>query len=182
MSITPSDDVVALLTQDHTAVRHRLAEFDTAPVDTREELFWKLTDQLMRHEVGEQLVVYPELRRLPGGEAIAQARVAEESEAEQQLARIEKLDPTTQEFLGAIQDLRAAVLQHAEKEEREVFPLLLDNEEMAYLIQLGEKYKRAKLGAPNHPHPHAPDSPTARKVIGPIAAFIDRIRDAAKTA
>jgi iron-sulfur cluster repair protein YtfE (RIC family) len=182
MSVAPTDDVVSLLTQDHAAVKQRFAEFDDAPVDVRAELFWKLTDQLIRHEVAEEVVVYPILRKLPGGDAIADARVAEESEAEQQLARMEKMDPTTQEFLGAIKDLQAAVLEHATKEEQEAFPILLANEEGAYLIQLGQKYKGAKLAAPNHPHPHAPDSPTAQKVLGPIAALIDRIRDSAKSA
>ena len=54
MGIAPSGDIVFVITQDHAAVRQRLSEFETASPDTRAELFWKLTDQLMRHEVGEQ--------------------------------------------------------------------------------------------------------------------------------
>jgi hemerythrin superfamily protein len=180
--MVPNDDVVSLLTQDHAAVKQRFAEFDNALPETRAELFWKLTDQLIRHEVAEEVVVYPVVRKEPGGEGLADARIAEESAAERMLAHMEKLDPSTEEFLGALRDLQAAVLDHAQKEEKEVFPLLVTHEETAYLIQLGQKYKGAKLEAPNHPHPHAPDSPTALKLIGPVAAFIDRLRDAAKTA
>jgi iron-sulfur cluster repair protein YtfE (RIC family) len=182
MGIAPADDVVSLLTQDHEAVKQRFAEFEHAPRETRAELFWKLTDQLIRHEVAEEVVVYPILRKEPGGSEVADARVAEESEAERLLAHMEKLDPTTEEFMGALTDLKSAVLQHAEREEQEAFPLLLAHEEHAYLIQLGQKYKGAKLAAPNHPHPHTPDSPTALKLIGPVASFIDRMRDAAKSA
>jgi hemerythrin superfamily protein len=180
--VGPTDDVVSLLTQDHEAVKRRLLEFDGATTEVRAELFWKLTDHLVRHEVAEEVVVYPALRKVPGGERVADARLAEEAEAEQMLARMEKLDPTSEEFMGAIKKLRGAVLEHATKEESEAFPLLLANEASPELIRLGQKYKSAKLAAPNHPHPHAPDSRLGQKLLGPIAAFFDRVRDSARSA
>jgi hemerythrin superfamily protein len=177
MGIVPTDDIISLLEQDHQAVRERFSELEAAGVDDRAQLFWELMEQLVRHEVAEEAVVYPALRQEPGGDAIADARVAEESEAEQLLARLEKLDPATEEFKGAVRDLRAAVLDHAAKEEGEVFPLLAASGEDGYLALLGQKFKGEKLAAPSHPHPHAPTSAVGHKVIGPIAAFIDRIRD-----
>ena len=120
------------------------------------ELFWKLTDQLVRHEVAEEVVVYPAVKELPGGTRLAEARTAEESQAEKLLATIEDLDPTSQDFIGALGELRAAVLEHAQKEEAEVFPLLLAHEPNERLLYLGQKFKGAKLAAPNHPHPHIP--------------------------
>jgi iron-sulfur cluster repair protein YtfE (RIC family) len=180
MGIVPTDDLISLLTQDHEAIKERFAELGHADPEVRERLFWELTDQLVRHEVAEEVVVYPALRHEPGGEAIAEARVHEESDAEQLLARMEKLDPTTEEFRGAISDLEASVVAHAQKEEAEVFPLLEANEESGYLALLGQKFKGEKLAAPTHPHPHAPDSPLAQKLVGPVAAFIDRIRDASR--
>ncbi len=179
MGIAPADDVVSLLTQDHTAISQRLSEFDSAGAQSRAELFWKLTDQLVRHEVGEEVVVYPALKNLPGGAAVAEARKGEESEAEKLLASMEGLDPTSRQFVGAVGDLRAAVLEHAQKEESEVFPLLLAHEPSDRLLYLGQKFKGAKLAAPNHPHPHVPSGSTSQRVIGPIAAFFDRMRDAA---
>jgi iron-sulfur cluster repair protein YtfE (RIC family) len=180
MTIAPTDDVISLLTQDHEAIKQRLKQFDGALPEHRAELFWKLMDQLVRHEVAEEVVVYPVLRHEPGGDTIAKDRMAEEAEAERLLARMEKLDPTTEEFMGAIIDLRTAVLDHAQKEESEAFPILLANEEMDFLIQLGQKYKGEKLAAPNHPHPHTPNTPLGNKLLGPVAAFIDRIRDEAR--
>ena len=179
MGIAPADDVVSLLTQDHAAIRQRLSEFDSAGASSRAELFWKLTDQLVRHEVAEEVVVYPAVKELPGGTRLAEARTAEESQAEKLLATIEDLDPTSQDFIGALGELRAAVLEHAQKEEAEVFPLLLAHEPNERLLYLGQKFKGAKLAAPNHPHPHIPAGSTSQRVIGPIAAFFDRMRDAA---
>jgi iron-sulfur cluster repair protein YtfE (RIC family) len=181
MSAMPADDVVSLMTQDHAAVKQRFSAFESAPPASRVELFWALTEQLVRHEVAEEIVVYPAVRKLPGGDALADERIAEEAEAEEKLAHIEKLDPTTEEFLGAISDLKAAVLGHAQKEESLVFPLLVKHEDDSHLLLLGQKYKGAKLEAPTHPHPHTPNSPAALKMMGPVANFVDRLRDAARS-
>lgn len=181
MGIAPSDDVVSLLTQDHSAVRQRLAEFDSAAPASRAELFWKLMDQLVRHEVGEELVVYPALRDLEGGAEVADARMAEEAEAEKLLATMEDLDPESQEFTVALHTLRDTVLEHAQKEESEVLPILLAQEPSDRLLYLGQKFKGAKLAAPNHPHPHMPQNATAQRAVGPVAAFFDRMRDAVRS-
>jgi len=178
-TIGPADDVVSLLTQDHEAVKQRFSEFESVPPDVRGELFWRLMDQLVRHEVAEEVVVHPVIRKEPGAAEIVDARIAEEAEAERLLAHMEKLDATSEEFMGALRGLQAAVLDHAEHEEGEEFPLLLANEENGRLLLLGQKYKGAKLEAPNHPHPHAPDRPPGNKIVGPFAAFFDRIREMA---
>lgn len=181
MPLAPRDDIVSLLTQDHEAVRQRLSEICDAPAEAREELFWKLTDQLVRHEVGEEMVVYPALRGLPGGKDVAAARQAEEAEAEKHLASMEDLEPSSDDFVSALRQLRESVLQHAQREEADAFPLLLAHEEQGRLIHLGQKFKGAKLAAPNHPHPHVPTNSKVQKVLGPIAAFFDRMRDEARS-
>jgi hemerythrin superfamily protein len=182
MAIVPTDDVVSLLAQDHEAIRERLKELESARPERRAELFRELTAQLVRHEKAEEMVVYPAVRQEPGGDSITKERVAEESEAEQLLARMEKLDPTTEEFMGAMRDLATAVSSHAAKEEEEVFPLLLAHEDTAYLEMLGQKFKGEKLAAPTHPHPHAPHSTLGSLVVGPVASFVDRLRDSASLA
>jgi hemerythrin superfamily protein len=180
MAVLPTDDIVTLLAQDHETVGQRFTELESAAPELRADLFWELVTQLVRHEVAEEVIVYPALRHEPGGSAVADARQAEEAEAEKMLARLEKVDPTTEQFLGAIRDLHAAVLEHASNEEAEVFPLLLANEEPDFLTQLGQKFKGEKLAAPTHPHPHTPNTALANKVAGPIVAFIDRLRDEAR--
>jgi hemerythrin superfamily protein len=175
VGIVPTDDLISLLAQDHEAIEERFLELGHAGPDVRGQLFWELMDQLVRHEVAEGVVVYPALRQGPGGAAIAEARRREESEAERVLARLEELDPLSEEFLGAVRDLQSAVHDHAQKEEAEVFPLLTANEERGYLALLGQKFKGEKLAAPTHPHPHAPDSPLVQPLAG-VAASIDRIR------
>src|SRR5580698_8370915 len=102
MAVVPTDDIVALLEQDHEAVRERLLEFESAVPGHRAALFVELTTELSRHEVAEETVVYPAIRDEPDGDVIADVRRGEESEIETLLAHMEKLDPATEEFMGAL--------------------------------------------------------------------------------
>jgi hypothetical protein len=45
------------------------------------------------------------------------------------------------------------------------------------LGDLGEKIRRAKAMAPTRPHPAAPDTPPANKLLAPGAGLVDRARD-----
>lgn len=172
-------DVVRLLEEDHQSVQSQLEALHAAPAGARGELFWKLTNDLVRHEVAEEVVVYPALRDVPGGDAIADARIAEQSEAEEKLARMEKLDSAGPEFAGEVAVLKGAVLEHAKAEEETAFAMLLSGLSPDRRVDLGQRYVKAKEAAPTHPHPHAPDTPPGNVVMGPLAALVDRVRDAA---
>lgn len=175
----PMDDLVRLLEEDHRLVETRLSELDTAGPATRGELFWKLTNDLVRHEVAEEVVLYPALRKVPGGDQVADARVAEQSEAEQLLAKMEKMDAESPDFVRELAKLKAAVLEHAKAEEETAFAMVLGAVGPDQRVELGKRYAKAKEAAPTHPHPHAPDSPPGNVVLGPVAALVDRVRDAA---
>jgi hemerythrin superfamily protein len=170
--------VVDLLLADHREVEKLLGRFDTVPVDGRDAYFCEVVNELVRHEVAEELVVYPALRDdAPNGESQAEARISEQSEAEQLLYQMEKLDSKTPEFADKFGQLRKAVLDHAQAEETQTFPLLAKTEDPTKLQGLGQRYERAKSSAPTHPHPHAPDTPPGNKLLGPVAALVDRVRD-----
>jgi hypothetical protein len=93
---------------------------------------------------------------------------------------MEKVDPTNPEFTAALAELSTAVINHAEAEERGLFPLLRAAEQPDVLFELAARYEKAKQSAPTHPHPHAPDTPPANKILGPITALFDRARDAVR--
>ena len=76
--------------------------------------------------------------------------------------------------------LRRDVLEHAQHEEREVSPALESHTSAKDLRGLGERYAKALASAPTHPHPHAPDTPPGNRVLGPVAAVMDKIRDSMK--
>lgn len=177
MTTMAANDIINKLLDDHQQVKDMFARrFSNGD---RASYFCELTNALVRHEVAEEEVLYPEVRKsLPDGDKLAQARIDEQSEAEELLAKMEKAGVDAPGFDAGLEKLRGAVLAHAEKEEETVFkPLgkILDARRRA---ELGERYEKAKAAAPTHPHPHAPDSPPGNMVLGPIAALVDRTRDA----
>lgn len=181
MSTTATTDIVTLLDADHRQVEGQFERFDTIPVEQREAYFCELVHLLVAHEVAEEVVVYPAIRSdAPDGEQISKARIEEQSEAEEKLAGMEKLDATTAEFATQFAELKTAVLQHAQAEEQEVFPLLQTVEDEASRAHMGAQYEKAKASAPTHPHPHAPDTPPGNMLLGPVAALFDKARDAGK--
>lgn len=173
-------DILLLLHEDHRQLEMLLAEFDTVPVGKRNELFWKLVNELARHEVAEEVVMYPALRQLPGGAEVADARIAEQAIAERKLADMERLDAAGAEFAEQMLTLRSAVLSHARAEEASAFEILRAAIPEVQRLEMGARYVKAKSAAPTHPHPHAPDRPPGNVVLGPVAALLDKIRDRAR--
>ncbi len=174
--------IVDLLQEDHKQVKSMFANLVGAEPSVRDELFCELVSELVRHEVAEEVVVYPTIRSdAPDGDAEVAPRLAEQSEAEEKLARMEKLDATSPEFAAELVELREGVLSHAQAEEQNIFPLLRALEGEDTLLEMGARYEKAKASAPTHPHPHAPDTPPGNKILGPVAALFDKARDAARS-
>ncbi len=170
--------LIELLLLDHQKAKMMLGDFDGVPPANRSQAFCEITHALIGHEVAEEEVLYPAVRKhVDGGDELADERIAEQGEAERQLAELDKLDSQTDEFLALFAELRDAVLQHALEEEEKVFPRLAHVLDVDEQVHLGQRYERAKQAAPTHPHPHAPDTPPGNLVAGPVAAFVDRVRD-----
>lgn len=181
MAETRTGDIVDLLSQDHQEAKQLLNQITSAAPDARNDLFWELMPALVRHEVAEEIVVYPTIRsEAPDGNAEVEPRLKEQQQAEEMLSSMEKLDPASEEFGQKLSQLRHDVLEHAQAEEQNIFPLLRALEHEEERAELGARYEKAKASAPTHPHPNAPDTPPGNKVLGPVAAFADKIRDAAK--
>lgn len=178
-----SSSVVVLLLQDHQEVKRSFAAFETADRKKWWGMFEDLVNDLVRHEVAEEEIVFPEARKaLPNGDALVDARIAEQSEAEELLSKMEKSGADDPNFPANLTKLREAVLAHAEAEERTVFQALGESLGADRLEKLGDRYAMAKKAAPTHPHPHAPDTPPGNVALGPVAAIADRFRDAIRKA
>lgn len=181
MDTTTTKDLVAQLLEDHSRVEALFGRFGP---DNRAEwggLFCELTHMLVRHEVAEEEVVYPQVRKtLEDGDHLADARIAEQSAAEELLAEMERFSPDDHKFRTSLEKLQTAVLTHARNEEQTVFSRLRTAVPVERLAQLGQRYEKAKASAPTHPHPHAPDTPPGNVILGPVAALFDRIRNAAR--
>ncbi len=174
-----SQDVLDLLLQDHHEAEGLLKRFERTAEAQRGEYFCEVVQTLVGHEVTEELTVYPTLSTESSeADAVVEARLGEQQEAEASLSELERLDPQSAVFADQFLKLRDAVLAHAQAEESTVFPLLRRATTDREREELGERYEKAKQGAPTHPHPHAPDTAPANKLAVPVAALFDRARDA----
>ena len=62
-----------------------------------------------------------------------------------------------------------------------VLPILEKHLNTSELEDMGVVLDGIKTISPTHPHPNAPNTPPGNIVVGPIAAFMDRIRDLARS-
>lgn len=115
---------------------------------------------------------------MTNGEALADARIAEQAEAEKLLKDMERIGPDDQEWLGMFRQLCTAVLAHAEKEETLVLTPMGQQLSAERRDEVAGRYEKAKAMAPTHPHPVAPDTPPGNVALGPVAALVDRALDA----
>src|SRR4051812_16466642 len=160
-------DVVELLVSQHNSVRALVERTKAATPSQRREHFEALIRLLAVHETAEEEVVYPVVRRrVPDGEAIAVARLAEEDQAKKALSGLEKVDPANDDFMPLFSKVEPMISAHAEAEEREVFPALLANEDPDKLVAMCKRLELAEKMAPTHPHAAAPESATGNLAVG----------------
>jgi hemerythrin superfamily protein len=177
----PETDAVDLLTHQHQEIRRLFQEMDDKAGAERNETFGRLCRLLAVHETAEEEVVHPVARRsIANGDAVIDARLEEENESKKMLQTLEKMGPSAQGFDALLAEFRQAVLEHAEREEREEFPELRTHG-AAEMRVMAAAIKAAEATAPTHPHPGV-ETATANLVAGPFAAVVDRARDVVRKA
>jgi hemerythrin superfamily protein len=172
-----NEDVVDLLIAQHQQVKSLFATLRSTQGEAANEPFDELRKMLAVHETAEEEVVYPVMRS-KGADDVVQARLAEEAEAKQALAALEKMGPSSPKFAGELASFEKAVLAHAEAEEHEVFPRLRQEVDKEQRHKMAKALRAAEAIAPTHPHPHGPESAVGNLLVGPFVAMVDRVRDA----
>ncbi|GAA3204059.1 hemerythrin domain-containing protein [Nonomuraea helvata] len=175
-------DVIAVLVKDHREVEQMFSKLEHMKggiSDEAKTLAEQVVIELVRHSVAEEEYLYPAVRKhVPGGDEIADHEIAEHSEAEETMKRLEALEPGDDDFWPTTELLMRQIRHHLQEEEGDLFPKLRAACPPEQLVELGEKVQRAKKLAPTRPHPSAPDTPPANKLLAPGAGLVDRVRDA----
>jgi len=169
-------NVVELLQRQHERIRTMFDEVQSAHGEARQQRFAALRRLLAVHETAEELVVHPRARLAEEGHRVVDDRLAEERSAKEVLARLDRMDPGDPDFTPTLAQLRSEVLEHADSEEREEFPLLVRDNDERTLELMAHAVRAAEALAPTHPHAGV-ESMTANLVAGPVASLVDRTRD-----
>jgi hemerythrin superfamily protein len=170
-------DVVDFLVSQHEQIKSLFAETLSATGDEREKAFVQLRRMLAVHETAEEEIVHPRAKRkIADGAAVVDKRLEEEHEAKTVLQKLEKLDVNSEEFTRQLTELRDAVLDHADHEEKDEFSKLGEELSDDELERMGRAAKLAEAIAPTRPHAGV-ESQIANLAAGPFAAMMDRARD-----
>jgi hypothetical protein len=176
--IRSGTDVVSYLKDQHVHIKALFAKVEASTGKDREIAFRELRRLMAVHETAEEEIVHPVAKsRLPNGEALVAARLREENEAKKALSELEKLAIDSTEFEARLSALRAAVMAHADSEEREELDRLADLLDAKRLERLRMAVELAESVAPTRPHPGI-ESALANMLVGPFVAMLDRARDA----
>jgi hemerythrin superfamily protein len=173
--------VTQVLHEQHETIKDLFDAVDTTTGAERTEAFDCLRAMLAVHETAEEELVHPAVQAMGGGAADAvRDRLAEEDQAKRMLADLEKLGPGGAGFDDLFATFQAAVLEHAESEEAEVFPFLDQGFDTDTRRNMADELEVLERMAPSHPHPHGPESAIGNLVVGPFVAIVDKVRDALK--
>jgi hemerythrin-like domain-containing protein len=178
--MTDGTDMVSVLVKDHEEMKEFFQQLEAAtdPAERR-ELADRLTAEVARHSVAEEMFLYPAARKvLPNGDELIDEEIEEHAEVEKLLKQWEGMDGDDPQFMSVFAKIRDGLLHHIdEEEEAKLFPEMqsaLSTEEQE---KLGQRITTAKKLAPTRPHPSAPQEPPLNFVVGVPTGIMDRVRD-----
>lgn len=135
--------VFKTLASEHAEMK---AMFDrvVARPDRRAELWPAIRKALVSHERGELNVVYPVLYTHAATQELARAHEMDAKELESLIDKLDMTDIHTLVWERLFDRLVGAVTAHAEREEKEIFPIALEALDAATVKDLDAKFKEAQ--------------------------------------
>jgi hemerythrin HHE cation binding domain-containing protein len=119
----PDGDVVGIVLRHHADITDAMERIKSARGQNRVDGWEALKRFLKAHETAEQQVIRPVVET-GDNPAEAEARMAEEAEADQAVARLSVIGADSPEFGPEFAQFAEKVHQHAEAEEHDELPLL----------------------------------------------------------
>ncbi len=150
-------DAIALLKADHDKVKKLLTELESTTdrgVKTRQELFATIKGELTVHEVIEEEIFYPALKRHPKAKDIVLEGYEEHHVVDLLMAELEALDVSDETWGAKATVMKENVEHHIEEEEGDMFKqarAVFDRQELEDLGARMEKRKtraQQELGVP----------------------------------
>ena len=173
--------ITGLLKGEHASFRHCLeATFAEGDARQRRQLFEQLIASLSRHDVAEQVVLYPVVIESENGSSLRDEALRQERALAGALARVQRRltwHPGGRRTRRKIEDFGSQLARHLDFEERVVFPFVdgLASEKKQRVM--GAWVEQVERVAPTRPHPHGPQGPAGLATVGAGLALGDRVRD-----
>ena len=166
-----------VLAEEHAALRALAAPVGGPDDDGSAYLAW--SDRVVRHEIAEELVVYPVLLGFDGGMAVVDSRLEDQTGIERQLVKLGREVSGTPRFRSGVSRLVLGHLSHLEREDSQVLPILASRVSRRRRLDLGRRFRQVQQVAPLHPMPEGVRVPVGRTVVDRTSALSVWLRDVA---
>jgi len=136
-----------ILTQQHHDALDLIDELgaasdgETASYDT---IFRRLEDALLLHMREEEEIYYPALAKREEFSDLLSYSIPEHEAVRQFLAQLEPMSPSDDAFQDTLADMRAAIEDHADNEEEDVFPKSIEVLGEDRINELGKEIENMK--------------------------------------
>ncbi|TBU58294.1 hypothetical protein BD310DRAFT_774652, partial [Dichomitus squalens] len=139
----------------------------------------QLTWEIVRHAVGEEIVVYPLMEQHLGekGKQLADHDREEHTQVKQDLYKLESLQPGAEEYHKLIETMMARLHHHNDDEEIKDLPALEAVISKESSKEAAQSFKKTKKLVPTRGHPSIPNKPPAETLVGLLEAPIDKVKD-----
>jgi len=174
---------ISILKNDHAVVRNLFKDLKTSNDSTfRRSTLNTMVKELSQHAAVEEQVLYPTIRQLSSfGASEADSSIKAHQAIKELLDKLDKMGPSAPEFDQTMSILVQDFNEHTNEEETAVFPHLEQHLSQQDLEDLGVIVNSLKSASPTHPHPGMPATPPGNLILGPLTAFLDKIRDLGRT-
>ena len=122
----PFDDAVDLLDADHRLVKSMFLEYDAlceeeASDEVRQTLAARICRELDIHARIEEEIFYPAVRKALDDDELIEEALAQHLEAEELMAHIRAMEPSSGDYDATVKALAEAVDEHVLEEREEIF-------------------------------------------------------------
>ncbi len=174
-------DIFESLRREHREIEKLLARLEQPAGEASFDLAGRkyLLDRLVviasRHEAGEELTLWPEVRRRLGRELV-HTGLQEERDARAVLDLL-RVAGSDQEIIDGCRRLHEVVARHVGFEEQTVFPEMHRSTTRIWRTLAATRFRMARRIGPTRPHPRGPDRPIGFVTKGAPAVVLDHLRD-----
>jgi hypothetical protein len=175
---TTGPNVADVIAREHRELLALCEELTSDGTDAarRRRLAHVIVAAASRHLSAEEQYVYPAVADLvPEEPELVSRELAADRGVREALHLLDVAAEADLRACGAV--VAAELTRHAESAAGELLPALLRTASVEDLHRLGNRFETAEEAAPTRPHPAAPVRPPWNKVVDPIVALADKLRD-----
>ena len=143
-------NAITMLTDDHRAVKKLLSELESTTergVKTREELFTRIKADLTVHEIIEEEIFYPELKKHPKAKDIVLEGYEEHNVVDTLMGELSSMPFDDERWGAKAKVMQENVEHHIEEEEGEMFKKARQVFDEAELEDLGNRMAQRRASA-----------------------------------